>query len=44
MVNTVLTASSREDIRGFEIFKLDASLQLVDAVNGCTALLSMRLL
>lgn len=43
MVNKVLTDSSREDIRGFEVFKPDASLQLVDVVNGRTALPSMTL-
>lgn len=32
MVKTVLTAGSRESIRGFEVFKLDVSLQLMDAV------------
>lgn len=39
----MLTASLREDIRGFEVFKLDASLQLVDVVNGRTTLPSMTL-
>lgn len=36
----MLTASSREDIRGFEVFKLDASLQLVDVAIGGEILLS----
>ena len=43
MIKIVFAAGLREDIRGFEVFKHDASLQLMDAANGRIALPSMTL-